>query len=174
MLPAEVRRARQLAFKTGTSYGFRDAWAVGYDPEVTIAVWAGRPDGTPIPGITGRMTAAPVLFKIADLLGPASTRVGPKPPPEGALLVARRNLPPGLRRLDPGPVERVAQIPAGRKSSIRRTGRRSNGMARGCRSKPPAAAAPLRWLADGKPLPPGGRAGRCIGPRQGSALRSSP
>src|SRR5439155_13431056 len=60
MLPVEVRRGRHLAFKTGTSYGFRDAWAVGYDARVTIAVWAGRPDGTPLPGRSGRMTAAPV------------------------------------------------------------------------------------------------------------------
>ena len=41
VLPAEVRRGRRLAFKTGTSYGYRDFWAVGYDPEVTIGVWAG-------------------------------------------------------------------------------------------------------------------------------------
>ena len=70
VLPAEIRRGRRLAFKTGTSYGFRDFWAVGYDPEVTIGVWAGRPDGTPMPGRSGRLTAAPILFKIADLLGP--------------------------------------------------------------------------------------------------------
>src|SRR5215207_5286296 len=42
MPPQPVRRGRQLAFKTGTSYGFRDAWAVGYDRQVTVAVWAGR------------------------------------------------------------------------------------------------------------------------------------
>jgi membrane carboxypeptidase/penicillin-binding protein PbpC len=57
VLPAEVRRGRRLAFKTGTSYGYRDFWAVGYDPEVTIGVWAGRPDGTPILGGSGRLTA---------------------------------------------------------------------------------------------------------------------
>ncbi|MFZ2005701.1 MAG: penicillin-binding protein 1C, partial [Stellaceae bacterium] len=84
MLPATVRRSRQLAFKTGTSYGFRDAWAVGYDGEVTIAVWVGRPDGTPMPGISGITTAAPVLFKIADLLGSPTSSDTPKPPP-GAL-----------------------------------------------------------------------------------------
>jgi penicillin-binding protein 1C len=74
VLPAETRRGRRLAFKTGTSYGFRDFWAVGYDPEVTIGVWVGRPDGTPMPGHSGRLTAAPILFKIADLLGPATPR----------------------------------------------------------------------------------------------------
>ena len=74
VLPAEARRGRRLAFKTGTSYGYRDFWAVGYDPEVTIGVWAGRPDGTPMPGHSGRLTAAPILFKIADLLGPGMPR----------------------------------------------------------------------------------------------------
>ena len=68
MAPAEARRGRLLSFKTGTSYGYRDAWAVGYDRDVTIAVWVGRPDGTPTPGRSGRLTAAPVMFKIADLL----------------------------------------------------------------------------------------------------------
>jgi len=75
VLPAEIRGGRRLAFKTGTSYGFRDFWAAGYDPKVTIGVWAGRPDGTPMPGHSGRLTAAPVLFKIADLLGPSRSPI---------------------------------------------------------------------------------------------------
>ena len=91
-MPAETRRGRRLAFKTGTSYGYRDFWAIGYDPEVTIGVWAGRPDGTPMPGHSGRLTAAPILFKIADLLGPAPPR-SETPPPAGALLVGRNELP---------------------------------------------------------------------------------
>ena len=52
----------QLAYKTGTSYGFRDAWAVGYDGRHTIAVWVGRPDGAATPGLAGRTAAAPLLF----------------------------------------------------------------------------------------------------------------
>ncbi len=44
----------RIAFKTGTSYGYRDAWAVGYDGRMTIGVWVGRPDGAPLPGIVGR------------------------------------------------------------------------------------------------------------------------
>src|SRR5581483_10106634 len=87
--PAEFRRGRRLAYKTGTSYGFRDAWAVGYDAEATIAVWAGRPDGTPLPGQSGRVTAAPIVFKIADLLG-RPARAAPAPPPPGALIVSRQ------------------------------------------------------------------------------------
>ncbi len=155
VLPAEVRRARQLAFKTGTSYGFRDAWAVGYDSEVTIAVWVGRPDGTPIAGITGRMTAAPVLFKIADLLGSPAARLGPKPAPEGALLVARRNLPPGLQRLDPGPLERVVQDAGGPKILYPPDGATVEWHGEGVPLEAAGGRAPLRWLADGKPLPQG-------------------
>src|SRR5205085_4516229 len=104
VVPAEIRPGRKLAFKTGTSYGYRDFWALGYDPEVTIGVWAGRPDGTPMPGHSGRLTAAPILFKIADLLGPALPP-SKAPPPLGALLVSRNDLPTRLQRLDPGPRE---------------------------------------------------------------------
>jgi penicillin-binding protein 1C len=153
MLPAEVRPGRALAFKTGTSYGFRDAWAVGYDREVTIAVWAGRPDGTPMPGITGRTTAAPVLFKIADLLPPAKT--AHKPPPPGALLVARRALPPGLQRLDPGPAERAGRDAGGPKILYPPDGATVEWRGETVPLEAAGGSAPLRWLADGKPLPQG-------------------
>jgi len=153
MLPPEVRRARRLAFKTGTSYGFRDAWAVGYDSEITIAVWVGRPDGTPLPGITGRTAAAPVLFKIADLLGPPSAS-GPKPPPPGALLVARRNLPTALQRLDPGPAERAGRDPGGPKILYPPDGSIVEWHGEGVPLEAAGGSGPLRWLADGKPLPP--------------------
>ncbi len=55
-------KAGRLAYKTGTSYGYRDAWAVGYDGKYTVAVWVGRPDGASTPGLVGRLTAAPILF----------------------------------------------------------------------------------------------------------------
>ena len=50
-----------VAFKTGTSYGFRDAWAAGFDGEYTIAVWAGRADASSVPGLVGLRVAAPVF-----------------------------------------------------------------------------------------------------------------
>ena len=152
MLPAEVRVARPLAFKTGTSYGFRDAWALGYDSEVTIAVWVGRADGTPLPGISGRTTAAPVLFKIADLLGPA-TSASSKPPP-GALLVPNRELPPSLRRLDPGPVERAGRDANGPKILYPPDGSIVAWHGEGVPLEASGGLGPLRWLADGRPLPP--------------------
>ena len=52
----------RIAFKTGTSYGNRDAWSIGFDGQRTIGVWVGRPDGAPIPGMMGRSAAAPILF----------------------------------------------------------------------------------------------------------------
>ncbi len=52
----------RIAFKTGTSYGYRDAWAVGFDGRMTVGVWVGRPDGAPVPGLVGRSAAAPILF----------------------------------------------------------------------------------------------------------------
>lgn len=59
---------RRLAWKTGTSYGFRDSWAIGVSDEYTVGIWVGRPDGTPMPGHYGAVTAAPLLFEVADSL----------------------------------------------------------------------------------------------------------
>ena len=58
----------RLAWKTGTSYGFRDAWAVGVSGPYTLGVWIGRPDGTPNPGFFGANVAAPLLHQIAYAL----------------------------------------------------------------------------------------------------------
>lgn len=69
----------QLAWKTGTSYGFRDAWALGVSPEYSLGVWIGRPDSTPMPGHYGLVTAAPLLFSIANRL-PQNRRFEPPIP----------------------------------------------------------------------------------------------
>jgi penicillin-binding protein 1C len=154
MLPAEVRQGRHLAFKTGTSYGFRDAWAVGYDPRVTIAVWAGRPDGTPLPGRSGRVTAAPVLFKIADLLGPASPEIARAPPP-GVLQVAHHDLPPVLRRLDPPPgAAGGGQTAGGPQILYPPDGAIIAWDGTALPLEAGGGRGPLRWLVDGRPLPP--------------------
>ncbi|MBK9656267.1 MAG: penicillin-binding protein 1C [Rhodanobacteraceae bacterium] len=70
-----------LAWKTGTSYGFRDSWALAVTPEHTIGVWIGRPDGTPLPGQFGAVTALPLLIEIADSLPTRQTRDLAPPPP---------------------------------------------------------------------------------------------
>ena len=64
----DMSASRQVAWKTGTSYGYRDAWAIGVTDRYTIGVWVGRPDGTPMPGHYGAVTAAPLLFDIVDSL----------------------------------------------------------------------------------------------------------
>ncbi|KCZ90664.1 penicillin-binding protein 1C [Hyphomonas johnsonii] len=61
-----TENAPQIAFKTGTSYGFRDAWAAGVAGDLAIVVWVGRADGAPRPGVTGGDVALPILFEIAD------------------------------------------------------------------------------------------------------------
>jgi len=62
--------AHDIAYKTGTSYGFRDAWTAGISGDYTIVVWTGRVDGAPVPGAYGRVTAAPLLFDLFTLLPP--------------------------------------------------------------------------------------------------------
>jgi penicillin-binding protein 1C len=64
--------APEVAWKTGTSYGFRDAWAIGTTPAYVVAVWAGNADGEGRPGLSGITSAAPLLFDIVRLLQPAS------------------------------------------------------------------------------------------------------
>jgi len=65
---APVESRQTLAWKTGTSFGYRDAWAIGVSKQYTLGVWVGRPDGTPLPGHSGRDTAGPLLFAVADHL----------------------------------------------------------------------------------------------------------
>lgn len=60
--------ARQIAWKTGTSFGHRDAWAVGVTPDFAVGIWAGNADGEGRPGLTGTEIAAPVMFDIFSQL----------------------------------------------------------------------------------------------------------
>jgi len=79
-----LMRQRAVAFKTGTSYGYRDAWSIGFSNDYTIGVWVGQADGSPRPGHVGRDAAAPILLKTFDLL-PADLHAD-EPPPPGTLL----------------------------------------------------------------------------------------
>jgi penicillin-binding protein 1C len=97
--PPENGVHNRIAFKTGTSYGYRDAWSIGFDGRITIGVWVGRPDGAPAPGIVGRTVAAPILFD-------AFARTGKLPaalqrPPKGTLVASNAKLPLPLRRYRP-------------------------------------------------------------------------
>jgi len=91
-----LNRQRTVAFKTGTSYGYRDAWSVGFSNDYTVGVWVGRADGTPRPGHVGRDVAAPILLKVFELLPPDQRRA-PAPPAGALLAVTTDALPPGLR-----------------------------------------------------------------------------
>jgi penicillin-binding protein 1C len=83
-----------LAFKTGTSYGYRDAWAFGFDRRHTIGVWVGRADNASVNGLVGRLIAAPLLFDAFKRIGHDAT---PFPKPADALVAKPSQLPPPLR-----------------------------------------------------------------------------
>ena len=97
----------RIAYKTGTSYGYRDAWAIGYDGRTVVGVWVGRPDGAPVPGIAGISAAAPILFESFDRLGRPSAAL--PPPPHGALLLSHAELPAPLQRFRHPDAQRVAR-----------------------------------------------------------------
>ncbi|HEX9489272.1 MAG TPA: penicillin-binding protein 1C [Stellaceae bacterium] len=97
--PPENAARNRIAFKTGTSYGYRDAWSVGFDGRITIGVWVGRPDGVPVPGLVGRTAAAPILFDAFARTGKLPATL-PKPP-KGALVASNAKLPLPLRRFRP-------------------------------------------------------------------------
>ena len=97
----------RVAYKTGTSYGYRDAWAIGFDGANVVGVWVGRPDGTPVPGLSGIVSAAPILFEAFDRIGPK--RVALKRAPPGVLTASTASLPPPLRTFR-GPGEATFEL----------------------------------------------------------------
>ncbi|NIZ60354.1 penicillin-binding protein 1C [Sedimentitalea sp. CY04] len=96
LAPPQGARAGVLAYKTGTSYGHRDAWALGWDGRHVIGIWMGRADGTPVPGVFGGSLAAPVLFEAFGRLKPDFEPL--PPPPAATLIVSSAQLPQPLRR----------------------------------------------------------------------------
>lgn len=65
----QLSSSGRLAWKTGTSFGFRDGWAIGLNPEYVIGVWVGNANGIGRPGLTGGTAAAPILFELSSLVG---------------------------------------------------------------------------------------------------------
>jgi len=90
--------ARPIAFKTGTSYGYRDAWAIGFSAQHTVGVWVGRADGSPCGGCIGIDTASPILLSVFDLF-PDDTDPAAHPP-EAVTTMASATLPAYLARFD--------------------------------------------------------------------------
>nr|WP_295462776.1 penicillin-binding protein 1C [Mesorhizobium sp.] len=147
-----------IAYKTGTSYGYRDAWAVGFDGRHVLGVWVGRADGSAVPGISGFGTAAPLLF---DAFVKSGLPITPLPrAPAGALRQAFADLPVTLRRFEStasetkprGVAEAAPQIvfpPQGARLAL------ADGVAgfSPLVLKLQGGRAPFRWLANGKPWP---------------------
>lgn len=150
---------RRVAFKTGTSFGFRDAWTVGVSGDYTVAVWVGRADGAPRPGAAGRLAAAPLMFRVFDLLPPDPPRP-PAPEPDHALL--RATPPPGLARLDGGGP--VAQRTERLRILFPPDGAEVEALADGVSLAAAGGRPPYRWVADNVPLPDDSRFWRPAGP----------
>ncbi len=143
-VPAALsRQATRVAFKTGTSYGFRDAWSAGHGGGYTVVAWVGRADGAPRPGETGRKAAAPLLFDVFDMLareGKArSDGVEPEDKSDPGVLLAQLGEP--SRTTPP-------QIIFPRNGVEVFLGRDNRGYALAARG----GAAEYRWYVDGKPL----------------------
>lgn len=147
-----LKNPRSIAYKTGTSYGFRDAWAIGFDANHTVGVWVGRPDGTPLPGHFGASTAAPLLFDAFELLPKDNERT-----PESANLDSRSfaELPPALqyfdrpRRLMKTSVRKATlAIAFPKNDSILEL----DGDNRRLILEVDGGKRPLQWFVDGKPL----------------------
>lgn len=147
---ATRRRGGPIAWKTGTSYGFRDAWAIGVASNRVVGVWVGRPDGTPRPGHYGARSAAPLLFEVFDIL-PGSTRLTAPMPAGSDIPPSLRPLPPALAYFPPrdrfpgGTPVTIAYPRDG--SEIERPGERPIAL----RAK--GGKRPLVWLIDGRPIP---------------------
>jgi penicillin-binding protein 1C len=147
----------RIAFKTGTSYGYRDALAVGYDKGSTIAVWVGRPDNAPVPGLVGRQVAAPVLFDAFARLGRDIEVISA---PKGVLRAATSaDLPPPLRHLrkDAPKIMAAAAIPALKIAYPPDGARVDLGLAQGAGDallalKALGGATPLTWFVNGAPI----------------------
>jgi len=100
----------RIAYKTGTSYGYRDAWSIGYDGRTVIGVWVGRPDGTPVSGLSGIGSAAPILFEAFDRLGTPAVPLRAAPP--GVIVASNAQLPAPLKRFRNPDDNMVAADPA--------------------------------------------------------------
>ena len=146
MPPPPGAAGMRLAYKTGTSYGHRDAWAVGFDGAHVVGVWIGRPDGTPVPGAFGGDLAAPVLFQSFQRIKPQAVAL-PPPPPE-TLILPNASLPLPLQRFGargaaPVDAPRLAFPPNGARLPLH---------GQGLTVKLRDGVPPFTWLADGAPM----------------------
>lgn len=148
----------RIAYKTGTSYGFRDAWAIGWDRSRTIAVWVGRADGAASPGLTGRNAAAPLLF---DAFARDGSEPQALPVPPHALITTTAGLPPPLRHIRQDRPKTIAATaiarlaiafpPDGARVDLGLVGGAGASESR-LALKAQGGALPLTWLVNGAPV----------------------
>ncbi|MGV8935495.1 MAG: penicillin-binding protein 1C [Allorhizobium sp.] len=158
VIPPSGSRPMGIAYKTGTSYGYRDAWSVGFDGRYVLGVWLGRPDNGAVPGLTGFGSAAPILFEAFLKSGISGTPL-PKPP-AGAVRISQSELPPSQRRfsVDPSGLlqtsarEKPPQIVYPPEGAHVELGTGPDGTMLPLVLKLQAGRAPFRWLANGRPL----------------------
>ena len=154
--PPEGAPARGIAYKTGTSYGYRDAWSIGFDGRYVLGVWIGRADASATAGLSGYISAAPVLFEGFARSGLAAMPL--RAAPAGAFRPKREELPVTMERfasadelIAAGPTEPAPQIvfpPEGARVDLGA----ASGSASALVMKIQGGRAPFRWLANGKPL----------------------
>lgn len=150
-IPAEIaQNAPRVAFKTGTSYGFRDAWAVGVAGGYAIGVWVGRPDGAPRPGATGRSEALPILFEAFDRLDLAPEPMHREEQEQGAA--------PALARMDDADGLAILFPPANAEVLVLEYGAGSRGLSLSARG----GHGPLTWYAEGARVETEPTSGRAI------------
>ncbi|MCG6857604.1 MAG: penicillin-binding protein 1C [Salaquimonas sp.] len=148
-----------IAYKTGTSYGYRDAWSVGFDGRHVIGVWVGRADNGAVPGISGIKTAAPVLFEAFDKAG---FEIEPMPrAPAGAVRLAASELPDTLKTFSHAGIgQAFSIIPASRRLAIAfpadgvelEASRLADGSPAPVVVKLMGGTPPFRLMAEGKPV----------------------
>jgi penicillin-binding protein 1C len=153
-MPAQLaQNAPEVAFKTGTSYGFRDAWSLGVSNGYAIGIWVGRPDGAPRPGATGRDAALPILFEAFDLLGVSR---------DDAHAPERQNAPPplALTHLEPSGGNELSILfpPDATQVLVLDYGPNSRGLSLSARG----GRAPLTWYAEGERVTTEATSGRAI------------
>jgi len=167
-VPGQLTVRPPIAVKTGTSFGFRDAWAFGTSADHTVGVWVGRPDGTPSPERFGRNTAAPLVYHVFDLLpAPRAATAAPQEPAgpgagqdPGGAADDGRTPPPLLRRLTAGTGD--SELPPAEDPDRLRLIFPTDGadlalsQLDGSLAPLPLTAAagrrPLTWLVNGRPL----------------------
>jgi penicillin-binding protein 1C len=148
LAPPPGAPSNRLAYKTGTSYGHRDAWAIGFDGRHVAGVWMGRADGTPVPGAFGADVAAPVLFQTFGRIAPDLV---PQPaPPPATLMLSNAQLPLPLQRFRPrdaafaaADAPTVAFPPDGAEVEL---------LPQGLKVRVAGGQAPFTWLIDGAPV----------------------